>query len=167
MAAAAAAPTSMPQAAPSSDIVGTQRKGTRRSRHLSSRGWVMAGSAFSARQTNLAWPRSRALRSCFAPTTTLFFFNSAKSPHLGILQSFLVSIQKLIIRRFFKMSTKTFQKFRFFCPLLHHVANFRLSLCCGTSRRERCPQRSGREAAFFCIMERLWGHRTPIIVTER
>ena len=74
----------------------------------------MDGSAFSARQTNLALPFSRAFRSCFAPTTTLFFFNSAKSPHWGIIHSFFLSIQMIIIRSFSKKSTKTFEKFRFF-----------------------------------------------------
>ena len=77
-------------------------------------GSVIAGSAFWARKTKRAEPFSRAFRSCFAPTTTLEFFSFSKSPHSGIIQSFIVSIQILIIITFFKMSTKICENFRFF-----------------------------------------------------
>ena len=67
---------------------------------------MMAGSAFSAKNTCCARPEFMALRSCFAPTTTFPFGKSGKLPHWGILLSFLVSIQKLIIRKISEMSTE-------------------------------------------------------------
>ena len=53
---AAAAPTSMPQAWPSSAIVGAHSTSTPASRHWAAMGEVMRSSAFSARKTLLHDP---------------------------------------------------------------------------------------------------------------
>ena len=106
--AAAAAPTSMPQARPRSAMEATQVHSIPDAMHTAAMGSVMAGSAFSARKTLCARPDARALRSCFAPTTIRSLLKSGKDPHWGILLSFLVSIQNHIIRGFFKKSTEKF-----------------------------------------------------------
>ena len=83
-------------------------------RHSSAMGSVMAGSAFCARKTCFARPHNSAFFNCFAPTTTLQQVKSGKLPHFGILLSFLVSIQKHIIRTFSKKSTITLDFFILF-----------------------------------------------------
>jgi hypothetical protein len=116
--AAAAAPTSMPQARPRSAMEATQVHSIPDAMHTAAMGSVMAGSAFSARKTLCARPDARAFRSCLAPTTIRSLLKSGKDPHWGILLSFLVSIQNHIIRRFSEKSTAkcAFPKvfFRFF-----------------------------------------------------
>ena len=116
--AAAAAPTSMPQARPKSAMVATQVSSIPMARHAAAMGSVMAGSAFSAKKTLCARPEVMAFRSCLEPTTIRSLRKSGKDPHLGILLSFLVSIQNHIIRAFSEKSTGnfTFSKsfFRFF-----------------------------------------------------
>ena len=84
------------------------------STHIASMGSVMAGSAFSARKTHRALPLFRAFRSCLEPTTSRCLPISGNAPHFGILLFFLVSIQKHIIRRFSKKSTKFTEKFLLF-----------------------------------------------------
>ena len=74
----------------------------------------MPGSAFSARKTHRALPLFRAFRSCLEPATSRCLPISGNAPHFGILLFFLVSIQKHIIRRFSKKSTKFTEKFLLF-----------------------------------------------------
>ena len=112
--AAAAAPTSMPQARPRSSMEGTQVSSIPEAIHAAAMGSVMAGSAFSARKTLRARPDARAFRSCFAPTTIRSLLKSGKDPHWGILLSFLVSIQNHIIRGFSEKSTEKFVFFQSF-----------------------------------------------------
>jgi hypothetical protein len=112
--AAAAAPTSMPQARPRSAMEATQVNSIPDAMHTAAMGSVMAGSAFSARKTLCARPDERALRSCFAPTTIRSLLKSGKDPHWGILLSFLVSIQNHIIRGFSEKSTENFAFFQSF-----------------------------------------------------
>lgn len=129
--AAAAAPTSMPQARPRSAMEETQVNSIPDAIHAAAMGSVMAGSAFSARKTRCARPDERALRSCLAPTTIRSLLKSGKDPHWGILLSFLVSIQNHIIAGFFQKSIKISSIFLsfsmdssgYFCPhnlLLYH-----------------------------------------------
>ena len=109
--AAAAAPTSMPQARPRSAMSATQAIWTWFSPHSSANGRVKAGSAFSARYTRTALPARTAFFSCLAPTATCSREISGKSPHSGILPFCFLSIRDYIIRVFRKKSTKLFQNF--------------------------------------------------------
>ena len=115
--AAAAAPTSMPQARPRSAMEATQVNSIPDAMHTAAMGSVMAGSAFSARKTCCARPETRAFRSCFAPTTIRSWARSGKDPHFGILLFFLVSIQIYIIRTFSEKSTEIFAIFPLFFRL--------------------------------------------------
>ena len=106
-------------------------------RHSSAMGSVMAGSAFCARNTCFARPLNSAFFSCFAPTTTLQQVKSGKLPHFGILLSFLVSIQKHIIRTFSKKSTRIsefsgkFPEILRSNPCSHNLLLYRF--CCKTA----------------------------------
>ena len=112
--AAAAAPTSMPQALPSSAMECTQVICMRLAAHSSSRGSVTAGSASSARKTCWAVPPRTAFFSCLAPTTIRLEPKSGASPQFGMIQSFFVTIQVVLYALFRKCQQKYLENFCYY-----------------------------------------------------